>query len=559
MIKGAMKKVGISRKPSVNSLADARRLISELTAQLDKSSGRYKHLVENIPEAVYTILPYGTFTFMNAAIEKITGFKPEEFYQDKNLWERQIHPEDRNGAIKRLNGLQNGKVLQREYRFIHKNGTDIIWFIDNATPNTDGKGRLVSADGVMIDITEKRKMYEQLLQAEKMAALGTLSGGVAHEYNNLHTIILSSLQLAMQNTKLPTDTKTYLKEAFQTTCRLSDLTAQLLYFARKKPLRREKVNIKKIIEETLKIVRNEFQSEGISIVTAYSKNVPPLFVDPGQMSQVFMNIMINAKHAMHKSNEKCLTIEMGRQDNMVYIAFSDTGCGIDEKTIPKLFEPFYTTKGPLGGGTYGSKIPGTGLGLSVSDSIVREHGGRVEVKGKVNIGSTFTIFLPINQAGKDCNPELATGLQSGKLPYSSVRGAKILVVDDEPGIRRILKTIFENKGCVVSVCESGETAIEELNMNGPYDLAIIDLQLPGLNGYGFIKEINHIPRHRRPEKMVLTGKLLSSENIRVLRKLGVCDIISKPFDNNVLYERVCAALSNKNGKGRGSDEKAVTR
>ncbi len=519
---------------TVRDITEKKRLIE----QVMESEARYKALVENIPEVIYSILPDGAITYINSAIEKITGFKPIEFYQDKNLWKKQVHTEDRKEVLKQLNELRDGAELRRSYRFVHKNGIDVIWFIDIATPNINKKGRVVSADGVMIDTTEKRRMCEQLLQAEKMAALGTLSGGIAHEYNNLHTIILSSLQLAMQNKKLPADAKTYLKEAFQTTCRLSDLTSQLLYFARKKPLKREKVNIKKIIEETLKIVQNEFQSEGISIVKVYSKNVPSLFVDTGQMSQVFLNIMINAKHAMHKSKEKCLTIETGRQNNTVYIAFSDTGCGVEEETIPKLFEPFYTTKGSFGDGTYEKKIPGTGLGLSTTDSIVREHGGRIEVKSKVNIGSTFTILLPIRRDDIEVREK-----ENKREKYSSIRGAKILVMDDEPGIRRILKTIFENKGCIVSACESGESAIEELNMNGPYDLAIVDLQLPGLNGYGFIKEINHIPSQKRPEKMVITGKLLSSENIKVLRKLGVCDIISKPFDNNVLYERVSAALS----------------
>ncbi|HHT9125273.1 MAG TPA: PAS domain-containing hybrid sensor histidine kinase/response regulator [Candidatus Brocadiia bacterium] len=517
------------------------RDITERKGLIEKSSeseARYKALVENIPEAVYTILPDGTYTFMNAAIKKITGFKPVEFYRDKNLWIKQVHPEDRKKVLKQLSELWNGVALRREYKFVHKNGVDVIWFIDNAIPNIDKKGRIVSAYGVMIDITEKRKIYEQLLQAEKMAALGILSGGIAHEFNNLHTIILSSLQLAMQNKKLSTDTKTYLKETFQTSCRLSDLTSQLLFFARKKPPKREKVDIKKIIQETLKIVQHEFLCEGINIVTSYSKDVSPLFVDPGQMSQVFLNVMINAKHAMHKSKEKCLTIEVGQQDNVVHIAFSDTGSGIEEEAIPKLFEPFYTTKGSFGNGTYENKIPGTGLGLSVSDSIVREHGGRIEVKSKVNIGSTFTILLPIRQVDIEVRRK-----GDAKEKYGSIKGAKILVLDDEPGIRRILKNIFENKGCIVSACESGEAAIEELNMNESYDLAIVDLQLPGLNGYGFIKEINRISCDRRPQKMVLTGKLLSSENIKVLGKLGVYDIISKPFDNNVLYERVCAALS----------------
>lgn len=522
----------------VRDITEEKRLIERLM----ESEARYRILVENIPEVVYSILPGNTVTYVNSTIEKVTGFKPVEFYQDRNLWVKRIHAEDREIVLKQLNELFKGTKYRSEYRFVHKNGVDIVWFIDSATPIINKKGRVESVEGVMIDITEKRRMYEQLLQAEKMAALGTLSGGIAHEYNNLHTIILSSLQLAIQNTKLPEDTKTYLREAYQSTCRVSDLTSELLYFARKKPLKRERVNIKKIVEETLKIVQRGFQYDGINVVTVYSKNIPTLFVDPGQMSQVFLNIMINAKHAMLKSKEKCLTIEMGRQNNMLYIAFSDTGRGVDEGTIPKLFEPFYTTKGPRGNGTCESKIPGTGLGLSVSDSIVREHGGRIEVKSKVSIGSTFTVLFPINQVNVGVRRK-----GDRKVKYGSIRGARILVMDDEPGIRRILKTFFENKECVVSACEEGNTALKEINENEPYDLAIIDLQLPGLNGYGFIKEINHFSRHRRPEMLVLTGKLLSSENIMVLRKLGVCDIISKPFDNDVLYERVCAALAHKIG------------
>ncbi len=248
---------------------------------------------------------------------------------------------------------------------------------------------------------EKRLLHEQLVQAQKMEAVGTLAGGIAHEFNNINGDIIAYTDLTLEMKKLPSAARRNLEVIRSSAVGGADLTKSLLTFSRKDVGDKEAVNPRDVVDQVLKVAKQQLAIEGIELTVEHSTGVHQVMANIHMLESVVMNLIMNAKHAMLKSAVKNLTIQTGMENGRVLIRVRDTGCGIPEENLSRVFEPFFTTKGALvGGEVYDGKACGTGLGLSVSHSIVQGHGGEITVESQVGSGATFTVYLPPASTGQ---------------------------------------------------------------------------------------------------------------------------------------------------------------
>jgi signal transduction histidine kinase len=235
------------------------------------------------------------------------------------------------------------------------------------------------------------RSQQELIESSKLAAVGTLAAGVAHEFNNLMAAISGHAELGLVSDDMD-EIKRSLQVVVQTVDRAKRITTNLLTFARKREPRMELADITQAVGNPLELMQRDLEKSDIRLVRKFS-DVPAIVCDAGQISQVCLNLLTNARDAMLPDGGT-LTVEIKRDDQDVLIAFTDTGTGIPPHILDNLFKPFVTTKGPLGGG----EMAGSGLGLSVSDGIIKNHGGTIDVETELGKGSTFTIRLPIERA-----------------------------------------------------------------------------------------------------------------------------------------------------------------
>jgi len=256
-------------------------------------------------------------------------------------------------------------------------------------------GSLGGIIGVLLDITKRKEAEQALIRAQQLAAIGTLAAGIAHEFNNINTAVLGNLQIIMESADIGSRFADLIARAHRSATRGVELTHKLLSISKPSKLDRTLADPNRIVIDTVSIVQLEFSTEGIEMVLETTE-VPQIPVDPSQISQVLINLLINARHALLERPSKAITVTTGTQGEHCFIRVVDTGCGIAEDELPKLFLPFYSTKGEhSSGGTAQSSVKGTGLGLSLSDTIVRNHGGTIDVQSEEGQGSTFTIWLPL--------------------------------------------------------------------------------------------------------------------------------------------------------------------
>jgi len=303
---------------------------------------------------------------------------------------------ERWDALNKLHALREGQTLPPYERIARKNnGTEFPVEII-ATLVRDPRDRPLFIQSIFRDITERKKAEEerarlqaQLVQSEKMAGIGTLTSGIAHEFNNLLQIMSGNVQLA-QKTKKPED----MAEALEIVADISDRTTRiirdLLMFSRQDTEGEEPCDVTEVIESVLSLTEQQLRKNNIELVRDYEET-SELRVNKGELQQVFLNMVTNARDAMMASGGT-LTIEVREKNGNVEVRFRDTGKGIEERDLSRVFEPFYTTKGAVGGSPI---TPGTGLGLSVSYGIVKRHGGEIEVESRKEEGTVFTVRLPV--------------------------------------------------------------------------------------------------------------------------------------------------------------------
>ncbi|HAJ57364.1 MAG TPA: hypothetical protein DCL35_06305 [Candidatus Omnitrophica bacterium] len=364
--------------------------ISLDTLHLSASEALYEALVESSPDAIKLINREGRCISVNNSSLRMMGWKKEDvigkFFEE--LWP----VEYRDKIQKAIYGVLEGRQQSFEASMTRADGSNVIKLVTLA-PIFEVTGDIRYFIAVSRDITEERRSMERLVQSSKVATVGALATGVSHEFNNVLEIILGNAEAAYSS-KDPDAIKQALKVIVDSARRAAWIIKSMLDFSGKPSEAREFVNMADLIKQNLVLLNKVFEANGIVVETRF-KEVPRVSCNPGQISQAFVNIMMNARDAMRGLEEKILVIAVDYMADLseVSIAFLDSGCGIKEDVKHMLFGPFVTTKGILGGGY--DKQPGVGLGLFVAYGIVKQHNGNITVESEEGRGAKFTIFLPV--------------------------------------------------------------------------------------------------------------------------------------------------------------------
>ncbi|TAL37229.1 MAG: hybrid sensor histidine kinase/response regulator [Spirochaetes bacterium] len=367
---------------------------------------------------------------------------------------------------------------------------------------------------------------EKLVELEKNLTITTLTAGIAHEFNNMNAGIFGLVELVLAQEILSEQGVDDLSTILKIIKRASHLIDQLLIFANKKPSRRVLIRIENILDDCVRILRPELLSEGIEVEITKGEPIEELFLDENKISLAFMNIIINARHAMLYSQEKKLRIETGKEEDFAVVKIQDFGPGIPLELQDRIFEPFFTTKGPLGH----SHIPGTGLGLSVAAGVIHDHNGTIEVESEAGRGSTFIIRLPID-TGSEVDKEV-----QGKFKGYDFTGKRIVVVDDEEDLNNLLTRALASKGADAVSLYSGTQALEYLAAN-EVELLLLDIQMPDINGWNVLGGLAF--NDTRPRVILISG------NHMVLGAAdeGLVDrVLVKPFGLDDLFRAVSEVL-----------------
>jgi CheY-like chemotaxis protein len=375
----------------------------------------------------------------------------------------------------------------------------------------DALGKPIGFRGITRDITDRKRIEEQLFQAEKLRAVGEMASGVAHDFNNSLAAILGNTQILLytaQDEELKETLKIIekvAKDSSQTVRRLQEFTRKRI------PQELFKVDVNAIVEDSIEITKpkwkDEAQSRGIHIgMVSNLEDIPLASGSASELREVITNMIFNAIEAMHDGGK--IEIRTFWKNRDVFIQISDTGVGVAEETKEKIFEPFFTTK----------PFTNTGLGLSMSYGIVKRFGGEIEVESKVGQGTAFTITLPIGEDEK----EEAVDSQ----PIKKGRRARILVIDDDEFVRSVLSRTLAQADHQVTLAEDGGKGVQ-LFKEGEFDVVLTDLGMPGMSGWEVCRMIKEISPHT-PVGMI-TGWGAERDQSK-MEEYGLDFFISKPFD-----------------------------
>ncbi|WP_022665753.1 cache domain-containing protein [Desulfospira joergensenii] len=509
---------------------------------LRKSKERLGGIVETMADWIWEVDSGGRYIYCSKRVEKILGYSPEEM-MGKTPFDF-MAPDEAEKIGKAFEKIVARKepIKDLENWNISKNGRQIC-LLTNGVPVIGETGELLGFRGVDKDITEqkqadkKRKELEaQLQQTQKMEAIGTLAGGIAHDFNNILSGILGYSQLAQTHLENPEKARTHIEQIIKGGQRATELTRQILTFSRQSEYQKLPFRIYLEIKEALKLLRSTIPST-IEIKSRLdSKKL--VLADPIKIHQVIMNLCTNAYHAMRKtggyltvslmdleiSDSILLKDKKGIAGEYVKLEVSDTGHGMDEKTLGRAFDPYFTTK---------KKGDGTGLGLALVQAIVEEHDGFLEVFSEPGKGTSFYLYFPIVREG------IETTLPKIEDESQLSGNETIMVVDDEDFIRQSGKELLEDHGYRVETFDNGMEALEAFKA-GPneFDLIITDMTMPGITGDRLSAEILKI----KPDIPIIlcTG---FSENISQAKalELGIRLFIQKPILNQdlvVLVRRI---------------------
>jgi PAS domain S-box-containing protein len=539
-------------------------------AAVTESEGLFKSLGENAPDIIYTLDMDGLLTYVNPAWENILGYKKEEVI-GKYLVDY-ASKEDAKGYFQTFKRMRDHEetIGDATVSLLDRDG-DVRLFKASCSPNFNSEGKMIGAVGVLKDITQQRRLEVQLQQSQKMEAIGTLAGGITHDFNNILSAILGYTELAILDAKDERKIRQHLEKIQGAGNRARDLVNQILAFSRQTKQERFPVQLSSIVKEALKMLRASLPST-IEIRQKIQAEQGPVEADSTQIHQVLMNLCTNAAHAMQENGGileigiqnvdfglRSTDYEKGKkqttlgghasdstgQANQVsesqieyldvfpgpYLKLTvrDTGIGMTPDVLRRIFDPYFTTK---------EKAHGTGLGLSVVHGIIKSHGGSITVESEPGQGTTFHVYLPRMEYPKRKGDKMAASPHKG-IPTGHER---ILFVDDEQALVDIGRQMLEHLGYELITRTNSIEALELFKAEPDgFDLVITDMTMPNMTGEKLARAMMKI----RPDIPIIlcTG---FSERIteKNAGKIGIRKLAMKPLAMRDLAEAIREVLGN---------------
>jgi PAS domain S-box-containing protein len=513
---------------------------------LGASEERYRLLAENVRDVIWSTDMDFRFTYVSPSVKYLGDRNAEEVMS--MFLGQLLTPSSQELAMKtfaeelvmaNVTPLDPTRSRTLEVELVRRDGST-LWAELKVNFMRGPDGRPVGILGVMRDITERKKAeeerreFEQKAQlASRLASVGELAAGVAHEINNPLTGVIGYAELLMQE-DVPEHIKSDLEIIHSGAKRVADIVKGLLKFARQTKPERTVVDINQVIEVCLRLRAYETETSNIKVTTKLAPDLPLTIADPGQLQQVFLNLLINAETEMKLAHGKGkLTIKTQRADNNIRICFKDDGPGVAKENLEKIFDPFFTTR-EVG--------KGTGLGLSICHGIITEHEGRIWAESKPGKGSTFIVELPVVAEKRRPTKRLKATPKT-----KAAARTKILVVDDEPVVRRLLSQILEEEGYKVETTDDGRDALNKIKSHR-YSLIMLDVKLPGMSGSQLYAHIREIGLSLARRVVFITGDVMGADTEAFLTKAGA-PFITKPFEVGQLKAEIRSLLVSSRPKG----------
>src|SRR2546425_373591 len=531
---GEERNVAVSTTPLVldgdlvGTVATLRDIAEEKGAQdpLARSEARYRNLFESASDAIVTLDANGRFTTFNHAAENISGSPRQELV---GQWFAPLVPDDElPKALMHFQKALAGETGLFETTFIRKDGEYRTIQVTYSTPQKDEEVLCV-----IRDVTDQKMLQEQLIQSEKMSAIGQLVSGVAHETSCPIAGISAFAQLLLTEKRFPPDQRTAAEMIYAEARRASRIVQNLLTFARQHKPERTPTSVNQVLDDTLELRGYELRVRGIEVVRDYDEQVPETLADAHQLQQVFLNLITNAEQAMEKSpreSQRLIVHTRCAAEAAIRIEIEDTGPGIPPNLLERIFNPFFTTK-PTGSGT--------GLGLSISLCIVREHEGRISAENAPQGGARLVIELPLiapRASGEFLREHI-------HLPVGD--RLQVLVVDDEASVRVSLQRYLSSRGHEVETTSSGREALARLR-ESKFDAVIVDMRMPDLSGEQLYRQLETAEPEHAARVIFTTGQLVD-EQVRTFLASTGRPYVPKPFEFSAFDQALPAARRSSEG------------
>ena len=496
---------------------------------LRESEDRFRRTFDQSPIGAAIVSPEYRFLRVNAEWCRVTGYSEQELLA---LYLPDIsHPEDLENDLMMKNRLLAGEIdtFQMDKRYVRKDGR-IIWARLSVCLIKDGSGRPLYFLPMMEDVTERKKLEEEVLKSRKLESLGVLAGGIAHDFNNLLTGILGNISLAKMYSEPESKTAKRLDEAEKATERARDLTFQLLTFSKGGTPIKKTCSIRQIVTDS-----STFALTGSNVRCTYAipDDIQAVEVDGGQISQVIHNLIINAVQAMPEGGDIRVSAEnvtvgpagMLLEGRWLKISLADQGTGIPEEHLQSIFDPYFTTK-----------PKGSGLGLATVYSVIRNHGGFIAVESKVGEGTTFHLYLPASETSRPAEEIRDTALVSGS--------GRVLVMDDDELVREVAAELLSALGYSVTVCCDGLQMLNEYReakeKGDAFAAVIMDLTIPG--AMGGREAMGHLLEIDPDARGIVSSGYNNDPILASYRDHGFSGVVAKPFTVKELAEVLQSVL-----------------
>ena len=512
----------------------------QIEGRLQREQEFARRLVESFPDLVIALDREGRYTFVSPRSGELLGFSPEELIG--SLFSDRIEPHSRTEVLAFLDTIISGQCSNGSTEFLaRRNDGETRLFRATASPLMDVSGRIAGVIAAARDITDSKRMEQQLIQNERLAAMGQMIAGVAHELNNPLTAVLGVTELLRDSTG-EDSARRQLEIAHRQARRAAQIVQSLLTFSRPPQPRKICLNLSELIQRSLQLHEHSLRSNRIAVDFSAPPDLPLILGDASQLTQVFLNLIANAEQAIREVRDRgTLRIRVSRAAEGVVATFEDDGAGIRREILPRIFDPFFTTKRPG---------RGTGLGLSICLAILREHNGEIEAQPLPQGGSLFRTWLPIVRGTALFLAEPRDGeaaSSSREISREAAAAYSVLVVDDEESIREMIREGLSARGFHVQAAASVEEALSLMERR-PFHAVLCDLNLRAgsgteSSGLGLYAAVANATSAGNPKPFFLfmSGELAAAAVTEQLAQAGA-QTIQKPFRISDLIAILADAL-----------------